>query len=141
MRTLGEIQEDGLRAFPLMAAQSGLLQYGSRSPSKPTSLPDEMSMDSPGKLAGLSLRGALFLMDGGSNNSFDLLNLTEEETEQELSLTSPSVTGKSPGSAPVPSTQSNGSAAAQPQEEQFMVEIICKKFLQLFLVGVRAHPR
>lgn len=134
MRTLGEIQEDGLRAFPLMAAQSGLLQFGNRSPAKPASLHHEMSMDSPGKLAGLSLRGALFLMDGGSNNSFDLLNLTEED-EQELSLTSPSVTGKSPGSAPVPST-SNGSAAAQPQEEQFMVEIICKKFLQLFLVGV-----
>lgn len=117
-----------------MAAQSGLLQFGSRSPAKPASLHNEMSMDSPGKLAGLSLRGALFLMDGGSNNSFDLLNLTEED-EQDLSLTSPSVTGKSPGSAPVPSSLSNGSAA-QPQEEQFMVEIICKKFLQLFLVGV-----
>jgi hypothetical protein len=148
---LGEIQEDGLRAYPLISAQSGLLQVGETAPSGiaitvKTEPQGTLSANSPGNKSATALRGSLFLMDGGSNNSFDLLNLSEEETAEELLLTStvatPSVTTS--GAQPSHGASNPTTITTQPriqtsnhtQEEHFMVEIICKKFLQLFLVGV-----
>lgn len=115
----------------MMAAQSGLLQLEEQYSSSQATQATE-SFSSPGKDSVTGLRDALFLMDGTSANSFDLLNLSEEETEQELSK---SVGTKASGT--VKSTAAHSASNVHhPQEEQFMVEIICKKFLQLFLVGV-----
>jgi hypothetical protein len=140
LRTLGEVQEDGLQAFPLMAAQSGLLQVGMEyvREKEPVVKMNSTSL-SPGKDTVTGLRGALFLMEGGSNNSFDLLNFSEEETERDLATAN----NKNATSVPrgpfivnTPSHHHSSNSNHHPHEEQFMVEIICKKFLQLFLVGM-----
>lgn len=124
-----------------MAAQSGLLQVGMEYISEKNPTMDSTSL-SPGKDSVTGLRGALFLMDDGSNNSFDLLNLSEEETERELTTTDnknavsvPKVPAMA-NAAITPSLHHPSNPNHHPHEEQFMVEIICKKFLQLFLVGV-----
>lgn len=123
-----------------MAAQSGLLQVGMEyvREKEPVVKMNSTSL-SPGKDTVTGLRGALFLMEGGSNNSFDLLNFSEEETERDLATANnknATTIPRGPVIVNTPSHHHSSNSNHHPHEEQFMVEIICKKFLQLFLVGV-----
>lgn len=161
-----------MTAFPLMSLQSGLSAVEKSLP-LPTASEDaldegeltaqqkqeeqEVTNDVGGDVKKApstdptSLRGSLFLMDGGSGNSFDLLNLSMEETERELAATSNATnalassttqqqqlnSGIPPSLSYQTHSSSHPSSHHHGHEEHFMVEIICKKFLQLFLVGVR----
>jgi hypothetical protein len=152
--------------FPLTSMQSGLsmihIQYHSQSsasnimnPSSEDQLHDDQHGVKGEKDSSLlqrsqssnemNLRGNLFLMDGGSCNSFDLLNLSAEEADFELNnilkgndnslqaskfLLLEETKGKRASSG----SSSTSHHHHHHHEEPFMVKVICKKFLQLFLV-------
>lgn len=145
--TLGEIQEDGMSTFPLVATQSGLTSIG-RSGGFVQNGSGSQDGGDP-----TALRGALFKFDSSSAGSFDLLNLSEEEAEREIQQFQQQQKQQllsSKGREASLSTQSlnqHGEKSvvhhhhhhhhhSHGHHEEFMVETICKKFLQLFLVGV-----
>jgi hypothetical protein len=170
LKILGEIQHDGMDISPLTSMQSGLsmihIQYHSQSsasnimnPSSEDQLHDDQHGVKGEKDSSLlqrsqssnemNLRGNLFLMDGGSCNSFDLLNLSAEEADFELNNVSKASQQEGNNNNLQASNHfeetkgkraSSGSSSTSHHhhhhEEPFMVEVICKKFLQLFLVGV-----
>lgn len=130
--TLGQIQDDGIVAFPLMAQQFGLSKLTSISNNK-NEINDTKSEDrSLSDNSEADLRKTLKLLE--SSSSLELFNL---DNDDQLSLGDMMILNSSPPkplvNMPTTILKSNSNDSVH---EEFMVEIICKRFLQLFLVGV-----
>jgi hypothetical protein len=153
---LGIIQNDGINRFPQIAKQIGLLDVQDEEPqpfhtvhSKDDFGISASSVDGNGlnELAWNDINQLLTestLFDLDNPHTLDLLS--EEEVAYQTKSNQIPVQPSKPLVVKTEPLKGSNNVSHPPmtvvsptgvQEEHFMVEIICKRFLQLFLVGVR----